>query len=308
MATIDAYREFLELAQRLNFTQAAEALHITQPALSKHISALEREFDTELFKRDRRAVALTETGRALCAYATSIVDAHDEAVRAIKKIRSLRPVKLGGVLFDGNVSSIVSLATLILAQNGQPPLEISPCEDSAPVDLLLEKKVDMAISSMETEAARKLGLLRQPLIETPFVAILDRDHPLAKRSSLRMDELGGETFVRFVDTYASAAWENIASCCRRHGFEPRTRPILGSVATYTMVQPGDAVLIQQANLRQLRYLEESGAVAVVPVSDRDAFFHIDLIVREADARRLEAHLAAFATACSRILSHGREGR
>ena len=53
---IDFYREFIVLARCLNYTEAAEKLHMAQPALSKHIVALEREFNAELFIRDRRNV------------------------------------------------------------------------------------------------------------------------------------------------------------------------------------------------------------------------------------------------------------
>ena len=45
---IETCREFIELAQCLNFTKAAGNLNITQPALSKHMLALEKEFGIEL--------------------------------------------------------------------------------------------------------------------------------------------------------------------------------------------------------------------------------------------------------------------
>ena len=73
------------------------------------------------------------------------------------------------------------------------------------------------------------------------------------------------------------------------------------------VQPEGSVLIQQANLRQLRFMEESGTVAVVPISDKDACFFIDCIVREKDAKRLERHLAVFEEARNRTSVRGRGG-
>lgn len=304
---VDVYREFLELARCLNFTQAAQTLHLTQPALSKHIAALEREFGAPLFSRDRRSVALTEAGRALCSYATAIVDAYDGAVSAIASIRDRQPVRVGGVMLDGTVNAIVSLATLLLSQKGLAPLTTVYREDHSPIEQLTRGEIDLAITGITPEQAHELGLACRPLIEIPFVAILDRDHPLASRSSLRMGELANETFVHFVDPYASAAWNDIVACCKRHGFEPRTRPLLGNTATYAAVQPEGAVLIQQANLRQLKFIEESGTVAIVPLSDRDACFTISCVVRKDDVRRLAGHLAVFEEARNRAAAHGRGG-
>lgn len=301
---VDAYREFLELSRCLNFTQAAQNLHLTQPALSKHIAALEREFGSELFRRDRRSVELTEAGRALAPFAISLVEAYDGAQAALAQVRERQPVRVDGVLFDGTVGAIVSLATLLLGQEGLAPLSTVHHEGTPVVDLLLGGQIDIALTGLAPERAAELGLVSRRLIEVPFVAILDRDHPLAGRSSLRMEELAAETFIHFVDEYASAAWNDIASCCRHHGFEPRTRPVLGNAATYAAVRPEGAVLIQQANLRQLKFMEESGAVAVVPISDEDACFTIDCVVRAADARRLERHLAAFEEA--RVRAMGRK--
>ncbi|MDR1015315.1 MAG: LysR family transcriptional regulator [Coriobacteriales bacterium] len=65
-------REFVVLAERGSFTGAAHELHLTQSALSKHIAALEREFDVELFVRDRAGVRLTKAGDALLERALQI--------------------------------------------------------------------------------------------------------------------------------------------------------------------------------------------------------------------------------------------
>lgn len=298
---VDAYREFLELSRCLSFTQAAQNLHLTQPALSKHIAALEREFGSELFHRDRRSVELTEAGRALAPYAFAMIEAYDGAQATIAQIRERQPVRVDGVLFDSTVGAIVSLAALILGQEGLAPLSIARHEGTPVLDLLVSNQIDIAITSVEPERAAEQGLVSHPLIEVPFVAVIDHDHPLAGRTSLHMEDLANETFIHFVDEYASAAWNNIVACCKRHGFEPRTRPVLGNAATYVTVNLEGAVLIQQANLKQLKFMEASGTVSVVPVADEDAYFSIDCIVREKDSQRFERHLAAFEQARTRTV-------
>ena len=53
---------FLAVADCLNFARAAEQLHVTQPAVTQQIHSLEKELNTQLFKRTTRTVKLTEAG------------------------------------------------------------------------------------------------------------------------------------------------------------------------------------------------------------------------------------------------------
>jgi len=302
---VNEYREFLELARCLNFTKAAATLHVTQPALSKHISALEKEFGTTFFERDRRSVQLTDAGRVMVECATAMVDAYDSAVDALAELAAKQPVRVDGVLFDGTVSGIISLTSMLLNRKGLPPLSATHHEGKSPLELLVNRTIDLALSGVDDETAAQNGLASRPLLEIPFAAILDHDHPLAGRSSLRMEELRDETFVHFIDEYATAAWKDIETVCRNHGFEPRTRPVLGSAATYATIRPDGAVLIQQANLRQLKFIEEIGDIAVVPISDEDAHFTIDLVYHADDERRLAPVLEVFEEARAIALRRGR---
>lgn len=64
---------FLVVAEELNVTKAAERLYISQQSLSNHIRRLERDFDTQLFKR-KPTLTLTYSGKELVKAATKILD------------------------------------------------------------------------------------------------------------------------------------------------------------------------------------------------------------------------------------------
>lgn len=68
---INALQCFLCTAKHKNFTKAAEELYISQPTLSYHISNLERELGTSLFKRNKKNISLTEAGKILETEATA---------------------------------------------------------------------------------------------------------------------------------------------------------------------------------------------------------------------------------------------
>ena len=75
-------RYFVAVAEELHFTRAAESLQISQPSLSRQIRVLERNLGFPLFRRDRRAVALTPAGESLLNRARELLGGWDDAVAA----------------------------------------------------------------------------------------------------------------------------------------------------------------------------------------------------------------------------------
>ena len=74
-----------------SFKKAAEVLYTTQPHISKTIKALEQELQTELFNRNASGVTMTEEGKQVYAYASSILQQVDviEKVGEKKNSRTL---------------------------------------------------------------------------------------------------------------------------------------------------------------------------------------------------------------------------
>lgn len=62
---LDLLRGFEAAARHLSFTRAADELHLTQSAVSRQIKALEDALGVPLFKRQHRALLLTEAGQLL---------------------------------------------------------------------------------------------------------------------------------------------------------------------------------------------------------------------------------------------------
>ncbi len=283
---VSEYREFIELARCLNFTTAASRLNITQPALSKHVAALEREFGAELFVRDRHGLTLTPAGKAVLEMSAAIVDAYDHARDKVARLTETAPILLDGILYDSVISSIVSLAMARLIDGDGAPLLLSHHEGVPAGDLLLDGTIDIALTYLDDAELEGNRLGRRHLTQTQFVALLDREHPLAGRDALHMEDLKGETFVQFIDDYASSGWACIERVCRAHGFVPKKRPVLGGPSMYSVIRPDGGVYIQQRNVHQNKLLQDNAGIAIVPVVDEDAHFDIDCIYRLDDEKRL----------------------
>jgi DNA-binding transcriptional LysR family regulator len=303
---VEEYREFIELARRLNFTEAANELGITQPALSKRIASLEREFGATFFDRSHRTLSLTEAGRVMYGAATEVVEAHDRALRDISRLVRERPIRVDGVLHDEEVTSILSLASILLENDGQPHLLMSPHENRSYTSLLLSGEIDAAIAYFAADKLDRYGIDSMPVTHARFVAVVDADHPLAERNSVSMEELQGETFVQLIDEYCSSGWKCIEDVCRAHGFEPKTRPLLAGPGGLSPLRPAGGegcVFINQGNLKRNRLMESSNLLRCIPISDEDAYFQLNCVYLRSNKERLAPFLEALAEARDTMQRH-----
>jgi len=268
---------------------------------------LEREFDAELFIRDRRNVQLSEAGRILFGCAMEIVDAYDRAQAAIATVVKERPIRVDGILYDNTVSSIISLSTVLLNDQRHVPILFDHHEGRPLFEQLEQDEVDMVFAYDEARALEERGLVFRPLVQTPFVAVVDRDHPLAKRSEISIDDLSDETFIQFIDEYSVSGWRRIEQICREHGFWPKKRPKLGrAVTSYATTSPDGGVLILQKNLRQLKFLEDVNQTVSIPFTDEDAHFIIYCIYKQENEERLRPLIDALDESREIIMRHRRD--
>jgi len=99
--TLHQLAYFVAAVDHGSFSAAAQALHIAQPSLSDQVRRLERRLGVVLFVRTNRRLALTEAGRLLLPRARATLAAVDDAVDAVRPVRTLT----GGTVSFGTFSS-----------------------------------------------------------------------------------------------------------------------------------------------------------------------------------------------------------
>ena len=65
---------FINVYEHKNFSIAAKNLYLTQPTVSSHITQLEKELNTRLFRRTTKRVTPTEAGETLYTYAKELLE------------------------------------------------------------------------------------------------------------------------------------------------------------------------------------------------------------------------------------------
>lgn len=80
---IETIREFLTVADYKNISEAAQRLFLTQPVLSRHIKAMEKELDADLFVRSSKGLELTTLGEEVYDSFTNILHSYDNLTTRI---------------------------------------------------------------------------------------------------------------------------------------------------------------------------------------------------------------------------------
>jgi DNA-binding transcriptional LysR family regulator len=196
MLDVRRMRVLREVAVRGSFSAAADALSFTQSAVSQQIAALEREAGAVLVQRSARGVRLTEAGEALVRHTDGIMARLAEAEAELEAIAGLRGGRLRMAAFESAGATLMPLAIAAFRER-HPAVELSLSltepEDCVPQ--LRTGELDLAIVFHSAVQHADDGIHRVHLVEDPMYLVLPRDHPLANRRRLRLEDLAGEPWI-----------------------------------------------------------------------------------------------------------------
>src|SRR5713101_2625752 len=184
---------FLMVVEQGSFSKAAVRVYRTQPAVSIAVRRLEEEIGAQLFDRSQKTPTLTDAGELVYDYAQRILALRDQARNVVAELRSLQR---GRVRIGANEStSLYLLPHLILEYRERHPnvkVEIYRHVSERLPREVLDRNVDFALLAFEPVDS---DLDSFPILQDELVLIMNPDHPLAKRDSLKIKELGKETFL-----------------------------------------------------------------------------------------------------------------
>ena len=192
------------IADAGSMTKAAGRLHLTQSALSHQLRDIEGRLGTALFTRLGRSMVLTEPGRRVLDAARRVIG---EVERAEEDVRRLAGHGEGTIRVCTECYTGYHWLGAILAafQTRHPRVTINVAaeETGGPVDALLDGRIDLAIL---IDPAKDRRLRLRPLFDDEMVAIVPKQHPLARRTWTTPEALAQEHLL----LYSSAPEESFA--------------------------------------------------------------------------------------------------
>ncbi len=220
MLSVSRLRVLREVAYRGSFSGAALALSYTQSAVSQQIAALETETGMTLLERRARGVRLTAAGQTLVAHADSILAQLEAADAALSAIAGLRGGRLRVASFPTAGATLMPLA-IATFRSSYPDVELTLAEGE-PQDVLPRLRageLDLALLfEFAEETPLYENMTKVELLEDPMYLALPRDHALAKKAKLRLQDLRKEAWVQ--TSQASPCARHVVRRCHAAGFEP----------------------------------------------------------------------------------------
>ncbi|HXV04441.1 MAG TPA: LysR family transcriptional regulator [Solirubrobacterales bacterium] len=214
-------RVLTEVIERGSFSAAADALSYSQSAVSQAIASLEGDAGASLIERDRRGVRPTHAGAALAGHAEGILARMEAAEAELAAIAGARGGRLRIASFPTAGATLLPLAIArfsashpgveVTLAEGEPE-EIAPRLRAGEFDLVL-------LFEFEGVGERLgAGMRRFELLDDPLHLALPREHRLAARRRLRLEDLSGEAWVQ--TSVASPCARHVVRSCHAAGFEP----------------------------------------------------------------------------------------
>lgn len=211
-------RYFSMVARTQHITEAAERLGITQPALSRAMARLERDLGVALFDHRGRSVRLNRFGRAYVEHVDRALGALEEGERALTDLSD----RESGVIAFGFAHALGTrvVPDLIASFRANHPRARFQLMQNASHIILAELEageVDLALVSPLPPASERIEATE--LASEELFLVVPHDHRLAKRKSVRLEELRDDTFVCLRQGYTLRTLTD--EFCRQAGFAPK---------------------------------------------------------------------------------------
>ena len=209
------FRFVQEAARRnLNLTETAKALHTSQPGVSKAIIELEEELGVDIFARHgKRLKRVTEPG--------------EHVLRSIELImREVGNLRRIGEQYSAQDSGTLSIATTHTQARYVLPQPIAKLREAFPkVNVSLHQGSPEQVARMLIDEVAEIGMATEslthydelvtlPCYEWQHMLVMPRDHPLARKEDVTLEDLAGEPLITYHPSFTGRTKIDMAFAAR----------------------------------------------------------------------------------------------
>ncbi|CAI0725500.1 Ben and cat operon transcriptional regulator [Serratia marcescens] len=264
---------FLALVEEKHFGKAAKRIHVTQSAFSMQIKALEEEIGALLFIRTNRNVELTEVGEIFLKNAPDIYEkiksALDETKAAAKGENG--NVRIG---FVGNaVAAGLVTADIHRFKAEHPGVNFRAKEMSywKQIDEIVNGNIDVSYCpNLDLKIPPGLGLI--PIKKFDWVVVIQEDSDLAKKETLKKEDLSGRDFIIYSENSGDDGQLRILKAILEEDVQVSYR-LDSTLSVLAMVASGLGIAIVPSTLSSIK-LPNISYRAIPDVDNVTEFFFI----------------------------------
>ena len=184
---------FVRTAQTLNFSEAARSLYVSQSTLSQQIKALEDELGTILFQRDSHSASLTQSGSLLLPLAIQTIQDSEACKTQVNDLKEMLTGELNiGVTYSFSHIFRETVKNFVKEHPGVK-LNIFYRNMAELMEALRHRQVDLVLAFKPGQPYNEIE--SSDLFSDRLSVIMRRDHPLAGRKSISLEELNRHRLV-----------------------------------------------------------------------------------------------------------------
>lgn len=193
--TLQQLKYVITISKSGSMHTAADELFITQPNLSKTIKDLELEMGITIFNRTNKGVLLTDDGTKFLSYARQVVEQANLLEDIYKNKESIKRIF---AISSQHYGFVVNAFVKLVETLGKDTYEFSlrECKTYDVINDVKDGRSELGViyfSRFNSEIMKKVissnGLSYEFLFEAKPHVLLSKNHPLANKERLTLDDL-----------------------------------------------------------------------------------------------------------------------
>ena len=205
--------------RNLNLTETAKALHTSQPGVSKAIIELEEELGVDIFARHgKRLKRVTEPGE-------HVLKSIELIMREVGNLRRI------GEQFSAQDSGTLSIATTHTQARYVLPQPVARLREAFPkVNVSLHQGSPEQVARMLIDEVAEIGIATEsltqydelvtlPCYEWQHMLVMPKDHPLAKKTTVTLEDLAAEPLITYHPSFTGRTKVDLAFAAKH--LQPR---------------------------------------------------------------------------------------
>ena len=268
---INQLRQFVSVARHGSMTKAASELYMTQQALSKTMQLLQDELGCQLFTRTSHGVQLTSFGNHIFGIALSMVQNYDSCSELIYRLAAQNRAQL-------TICYEHSMMPWAIPKELSARFNTSSLFANDVFDCIRQVQSGKADIGLCTYMEHMDGLKFFRLISEPILFLMDRNHPLAQKDILTLQDI--RDIPQNMPNVRGVTILQYINACMSEGFYPNfvyesqdfgmlSRSLVGS----------DRILLCDSFVRTA--IEEN-QLTLVPLNHKTLWKEMGFIAREKD--------------------------
>ncbi|GLR71385.1 HTH-type transcriptional activator IlvY [Agaribacter marinus] len=185
---IKSLKLFQHLANSLHYSKTAQAMFVSPPTLSRVITRLEEEFNTTLFIRNNRKVALTKAGQTLLAFTDNFLSDYTSLVQTLNKDENVLKGELS--LFcsvTASQSYLPAMLDRLREQHPQVDIKLDTGDHALAVEQVASRQVDISIAIHTPDFPSNVYF--QQIDTVPLTLIVPKQMPIDRVGNIRWQNI-----------------------------------------------------------------------------------------------------------------------